>query len=152
MSASFQLFTDGGARGNPGPAGIGVVLLSPDGKVVDEISEGIGWATNNVAEYQALIEGLKLARGHTVHRLHVKMDSKLVVEQMKGAYRVKHAGLKPLHVEAKKHVAEFEEVTFEAIPREANSQADALVNEGIDRWLMDNPGFEQPDPAQPGLF
>lgn len=152
MSAAHQLFTDGGARGNPGPAGIGVVLLSPEGEVVGEISEGIGWATNNVAEYRGLIEGLKLARRHAVTQLAVKMDSKLVVEQMKGAYRVKHAGLKPMHAEAKKEVAAFDEVTFDAIPRSANSRADALVNEGIDRWLLENPGFEQPDPAQPGLF
>lgn len=152
MSAAHQLFTDGGARGNPGPAGIGAVLLAPDGEVVGELSEGIGWATNNVAEYRGLIEGLKLARRSAVSRLRVKMDSQLVVEQMKGAYRVKHAGLKPLHAEAQKEASAFDEVTFEAIPRSANSRADALVNEGIDRWLVDNPGFEQPDPAQPGLF
>lgn len=152
MSPAHQLFTDGGARGNPGPAGIGAVLLSPDGEVVDEISEGIGWATNNVAEYRGLIEGLKLARRHDVTKLHVKMDSLLVVEQMKGVYRVKHAGLKPLHAEAQNEVGAFDEVSFEAIPRSANSRADALVNEGIDRWSSDNPRFEKPDPAQPGLF
>src|SRR5687768_2339062 len=113
---SFRLRTDGGARGNPGPAGIGVVLEDSSGQVIAELSEGIGWATNNVAEYQGLIAGLKLALSQEVSRLDVFMDSLLVIEQMKGKYRVKHPGLKPLHASAKELASKFERVRFHAVP------------------------------------
>ena len=148
-----RLYTDGGARGNPGPAGIGAVLQSPDGDLIEELSEGIGWATNNVAEYKGLIEGLRMAKRHDVAHIHVHMDSLLVVQQMKGIYKVKHAGLKPLYAEARQEVARFDSVRFEAIRRELNSHADRLMNEGVDRWLADNPDFPPPSAvSQEGFF
>jgi ribonuclease HI len=144
MDGEWQVHTDGAARGNPGPAGIGVVLVDPQGTVVDELAKGIGWATNNVAEYQALLEGLKLARDHGAKRLAVYSDSTLLVQQMRGAYKVKHEGLKPLHAEARKLAAGFKHVRFEAIPRERNRRADELANVGVDR---DNPQVRAPDPT-----
>lgn len=149
---NFRLWTDGGARGNPGPAGIGVVLEDPSGEVVAELSEGIGWATNNVAEYQGLIAGLKLALSQDVHRLDVFMDSLLVIEQMKGKYRVKHPGLKPLHASARELAVKFERVRFNSVPREENAHADRLMNDGVDRWLSDNPDVPPPSKAQSELF
>jgi len=128
----FRLWTDGGARGNPGPAGIGAVLRDGEGRVVQEISETIGWATNNVAEYRGLIEGMKAALGLNAKRLHVHMDSLLVVQQMKGVYRVKHEGLKPLHEEARRLAKRFDEISFKAVPRADNAEADALMNQALD--------------------
>ena len=144
MSGEWQIRTDGAARGNPGPAGVGVVLISPHGTVVDELAKGIGWATNNVAEYQALIEGLRLARRHGADRLKVLSDSTLMVQQMRGAYKVRHDGLKPLHALARKLAGEFETVRFEAVPRGRNRRADELANLGVDR---DNPDVAAPDPG-----
>ncbi|HVE75945.1 MAG TPA: ribonuclease HI family protein [Actinomycetota bacterium] len=147
-----KLWTDGGARGNPGPGGIGVVLLDPQGNVVKEIDKGIGWATNNVAEYTGLIEGLELALEEGVEHIHVHMDSKLVVEQVRGRWRVKHAGLKPLHARAVELSRKFQKVLFTAVPREQNSRADELMNQGIDRWLAENPGATAPEPDEQTLF
>lgn len=144
MTDEWRVHTDGAARGNPGPSGIGVVLTNPDGAVVDELAQGIGWATNNVAEYQALIEALKLARSHEVRRLAVFSDSTLMVEQMRGNWKVKHDGLKPLHAAARKLAGEFERVRYEAVPRARNKHADELANLGIDR---DNPRAAPPAPA-----
>jgi len=143
-SGEWQIRTDGAARGNPGPAGVGVVLVDPGGAVVDELAKGIGWATNNVAEYQALIEGLRLARSHGVDRLAVFSDSTLLVEQMKGRWKVKHAGLKPLFALAGKLAREIGHVRYVAVPRESNRRADELANLGIDR---DNRHVEAPPPA-----
>jgi ribonuclease HI len=140
----FRLHTDGGARGNPGPAGIGVVLEGPDGRVLKEIGKGIGWATNNVAEYKALIEGLETAAAHGARELIVYLDSLLVVQQMLGKFKVKHKGLRPLHTIAKELTKRFKSVRFEAVPRGKNADADRLVNEGIDRWLEENPYYEPP--------
>jgi ribonuclease HI len=123
-------------------------LQSPDGAILDEIAKGIGWATNNVAEYEGLIEGLKLGRRWGARRLDVFMDSTLVVEQMKGAFRVKHPHLKPLYAYAIGLAKEFEHVTFEAVPRHLNAHADRLVNEAIDAWLKSNP--HPPGPAGAG--
>ena len=143
-NGEWQIRTDGAARGNPGPAGVGVVLVDPGGAVVDELAKGIGWATNNVAEYQALIEGLRLARSHGVDRLAVFSDSTLLVEQMKGHWKVKHAGLKPLFALAGKLAREIGHVRYVAVPRERNRRADELANLGIDR---DNRHVEAPLPA-----
>ena len=151
--AVYHLFTDGGARGNPGPAGIGIVLESPQGEIIDEVAKGIGWATNNVAEYRALIEGLERAAAHRVKELVVFLDSLLVAEQMRGKYKVKHKGLKPLHAIAKELARRFDSIKFEAVPRSKNAEADRLVNEAIDRWLDENPNFEPPrGPEQEELF
>lgn len=153
LTLRHQLHTDGAARGNPGPAGIGVILSSPDGQVVlEEISDGIGWATNNVAEYEALIQGLESAHRHGIDEVDVFCDSVLVVEQLKGAYRVKHKGLKPLHAKARELADRFARITFKQVPRERNARADELANRGIDDWLEANPGFVPPKQPQQELF
>ena len=132
MTETYKLRTDGGARGNPGPAGIGVVLEAPDGEVIAELAKGIGHATNNVAEYRALIEGLGMAAQHGARSLDVFSDSLLMVEQMKGRYRVKHPGLQPLFEQARRLVRSFDKVTFNAVRRERNKAADALANQAMD--------------------
>lgn len=132
VTAAYRLRTDGGARGNPGPAGIGVVLEAPGGEVVAEVAKGIGHATNNVAEYQALLEGLALAAQRGVRSLDVFSDSLLMVEQMKGRYKVKNPGLKPLFDRARELMRAFDRVTFHAVRREANKAADALANQAMD--------------------
>ena len=102
---------DGGARGNPGPAGFGVYIVDEQGQVVAEIAEGIGVATNNVAEYRGLLAALQWAVDHGVHELHVRGDSLLLIQQMRGVYKVKHEGLIPLHREARSLCARIGKVT-----------------------------------------
>jgi len=130
--ARHHLYTDGGARGNPGPAGIGAVLLTASGDVVEELGDFIGKATNNVAEYQALLAGLELALDRGVEHLDVFLDSELVVRQVNGQYKVKDAGLKPLHAQACQLLSRFPEVNVKHVRREQNAEADRLVNEAID--------------------
>ena len=130
--ARHHLYTDGGARGNPGPAGIGAVLLTASGDVVEELGDFIGTATNNVAEYQALLAGLELALDRGVERLDVFLDSELVVRQVNGQYKVKDAGLKPLHAQACQLLSRFPEVDVKHVRREQNAEADRLVNEALD--------------------
>ena len=130
--ARHHLYTDGGARGNPGPAGIGAVLLTASGDVVEELADSIGTATNNVAEYQALLAGLELALDRGIERLDVFLDSELVVRQVNGEYKVKDAGLKPLHAQACQLLSRFHEVDVKHVRREQNAEADRLVNEAID--------------------
>jgi len=130
--ARHHLYTDGGARGNPGPAGIGARLLTASGDVVEELGDFIGKATNNVAEYQALLAGLELALDRGVERLDVFLDSELVVRQVNGRYKVKDAGLKPLHAQACLLLSRFREVDVKHVRREQNAEADRLVNEAID--------------------
>lgn len=124
---------DGGARGNPGSAGYGAIIKDADGQVLAELYAGIGVSTNNVAEYQGLIAALEwaLAHGHT--RLHIKSDSLLIVQQMLGKYRVKHAGLIPLHEKARRLAGAIGQVTFEHVRRELNKEADYLSNLGMDQ-------------------
>lgn len=129
---SATLYTDGGARGNPGPAGIGFVLSLPDQEPILH-AEYIGQATNNQAEYRALIAGLARADQEKIQQLDVFLDSQLLVEQMKGVYRVKNAGLRPLYDQAQQLAAHFIHLTFTHIPREKNKEADRLVNEAINR-------------------
>jgi probable phosphoglycerate mutase len=125
---------DGGSRGNPGPAGYGAVVLdATTGEVLAERSESIGVETNNVAEYRGLIAGLAAARDLGARRVAVRMNSKLVVEQMCGRWQVKHPSMRPLAREAVALRAGFEDVTFEWIPRERNKHADRLANEAMDR-------------------
>jgi dinuclear metal center YbgI/SA1388 family protein len=128
----FRLYTDGGARGNPGPAGIGARLMTAGGDVVEDVSDYIGKATNNVAEYQALIAGLEVALDRGIERLDVFLDSELVVRQVNGQYKVKDAGLKPLHAQTCLLLSKFHEVDVRHVRREQNSAADALVNQAID--------------------
>jgi ribonuclease HI len=127
-----ELYTDGGARGNPGPAGIGGVLKIKK-RVPVEFSEYIGKTTNNQAEYRALVRGLKLANENGVSELICYLDSELIVKQLRGDYRVRDAGLKILFAEAQRMVALFEEVIFEHVVRAKNKRADKLVNMALDR-------------------
>lgn len=123
---------DGGARGNPGPAAIGVVVSDQSGAVVEQLGEAIGEATNNVAEYRALLRGLELARAHGADEVEVVGDSELVAKQVNGQYKVKHAGLKPLHAEALRALAGFARWQVRTVPRAQNAAADALVNAALD--------------------
>jgi ribonuclease HI len=123
---------DGGARGNPGPAAIGVVLSDPDGAVVEQLGEPIGETTNNVAEYRALLRGLERARALGADDVEVVGDSELVAKQINGQYKVKHAGLKPLYAEALQALAGFVRWQVRTVPRAQNAAADALVNAALD--------------------
>lgn len=124
---------DGGARGNPGPAGAGIVIASADdGTVLHESGLFLGRATNNIAEYTALVEGLKIAKTLNVARLAVYSDSELLVKQMCGVYRVKNEGLKPLFQEASKLRQDFETCTIQHVRREMNKEADRMANMAMD--------------------
>ena len=127
-------YVDGGARGNPGPAGYGVRIELPDGTLVDEFCESIGVATNNVAEYRGLIAALEWAKKNGYRRLHVRSDSLLLVQQMLGAFKVKNAGLQPLHAKARLLAHEIGRVTYEHVGRALNSHADRLANAAMDEW------------------
>jgi ribonuclease H / adenosylcobalamin/alpha-ribazole phosphatase len=127
-----RLSTDGGARGNPGPAAYGYVLESEDGQVLDARGEAIGIATNNVAEYRALIAALEWARAHRQRAVHVRSDSLLLVQQMLGNYKVKHAGLQPLHARARLLAHDIGSVSFEHVGRSMNAHADRLANTAMD--------------------
>ena len=131
------LFTDAGARGNPGPAGIGVVLKDESGEVIGEIARGIGVTTNNVAEYKALIAGLELALDKGVTDIEVYMDSKLVVFQVKGEWKIKNNALRPLAVRARHLIDRFDDWTLSHVGREENSDADKLANQGMDAAELD---------------
>ncbi|HET8569478.1 MAG TPA: ribonuclease HI family protein [Candidatus Limnocylindria bacterium] len=126
------LYADGGARGNPGPAAGAAVLLDDDGRVLAECARYLGTATNNVAEYTGLIVGLEEAQRLGVDDLEVRMDSLLVVQQMRGLWRIRHANLKPLALRAGALLASFPKRTVVHVPREENGLADALVNRAID--------------------
>lgn len=123
---------DGGARGNPGPAAIGVVISDPDGEVLEELGETIGVATNNVAEYRALLKGLERAHALDAREIEIVNDSELVARQVTGAYRVKHPAMKPLHAEATAALREFDRWRIRSVPRAENARADELVNEALD--------------------
>ena len=127
-----RLFTDGGARGNPGPAAYGYVLEDEGGEVLDARGKAIGVATNNVAEYSALLAGLRRAAELGVTDLEVVSDSELMVKQMRGEYRVKHAGLRVLWEEAAALARPFSSIRYTAVRREHNELADRLVNEALD--------------------
>ena len=125
-------YFDGGSRGNPGPAGWGAYIVNDDGTVLAELSGALGVATNNVAEYNGLIAALQWAADHDVTALSVKGDSLLLVEQMRGNYKVKNEGLKPLHMRARMLVMQIGNVSFAHVPREKNNDADRLSNVGMD--------------------
>ncbi len=125
-------YIDGGARGNPGPAGYGVRVEEPDGTLLAELHGGLGVATNNVAEYNGLLAALQWALDHGHRKLHVKADSELLVKQMRGEYKVKHPGLQPLFVRARLLVMQLDRVVFEHVRREFNGEADRLSNLGMD--------------------
>ena len=127
-----RLYTDGGARGNPGPAAAAYVLEAEDGTVLAAHGEAIGVATNNVAEYRALVAGLERARDLGVDEVEVVSDSELLVKQMRGEYRVKNAALRELSLEAARLARELGRVSYTAVRREHNELADRLVNEALD--------------------
>ena len=130
---AFIAYIDGGARGNPGPAGFGVRIEQTDGTLVEEFSEAIGHATNNVAEYRGLLAALDWAKARGCRELHVRSDSLLLVQQMRGQFKVKHPGLRPLHARASLLAVEVGRVSFEHIRREQNAHADRLANLAMDR-------------------
>lgn len=127
----ITVYTDGGSRGNPGPAGTGVVIKDGD-TVLEAFGAYLGTKTNNQAEYEALLAGLERAAKHTDDQLAVVMDSELIIRQMNGQYKVKSPELKKLHHQAKALCENFKTVTFSHTLREGNTQADALVNRAID--------------------
>jgi len=128
-----RLFTDGGSRGNPGPAASAYVLEADDGTVLDARGEPIGVATNNVAEYRALVNGLAKAAELGVGELEVVSDSELLVKQMRGEYKIKNAALIDLSFEAKRHERQIGAVRYTAVRREHNELADRLVNDALDQ-------------------
>lgn len=125
-------YFDGGARGNPGPAGYGVYIVDALGNVLSEQHGSLGTATNNIAEYHGLIAALQWAVEHEVKQITVKGDSQLIVEQMRGNYKVKNEGLKPLYLQARMLVMQIGDVRFEHVRREQNKDADRLSNLGMD--------------------
>jgi len=127
------LHVDGGARGNPGPAAIGILVSDPAGEVVATFSDTIGESTNNVAEYRALLRGLELAAEHGATDIQVINDSELVARQVTGVYKVKHSAMQELHRQAMALLQRFETWSIESVPRAQNAEADALVNEALDR-------------------
>lgn len=148
VGGTLHLFSDGGSRGNPGQAAIGVILEDPvRGVVLKEHKECIGVETNNVAEYRALIEGLKMALPFQPNRLICHLDSELVVKQLNGEYRVKMLALKPYFDEIQELVAELPDVVFVHIPREDNYRADTLVNRALDEQR--SPSAPRPLAAKP---
>jgi ribonuclease HI len=126
------IHVDGGSRGNPGPAAIGVVVATADGEVIEELAEPIGHATNNVAEYRALLRGLERAAALGAREVDLINDSQLVSRQLTGAYRVKHPAMAPLHAKAQAALAGFERWQIRSVPRARNAHADALVNRALD--------------------
>jgi probable phosphoglycerate mutase len=128
----IRAYIDGGARGNPGPAGYGVRVEDADGSLIAELYAPLGIATNNVAEYYGLLAALKWAVDHEAGRLHIRSDSELLVKQMRGEYKIKNAGLQPLAARARLLAMELDEVTFEHVRRELNKEADRLSNLAMD--------------------
>jgi ribonuclease HI len=145
-------YTDGGARGNPGPAGYGVHIIGEDGETLAELVGPLGRATNNVAEYSGLIAALQWAIEHGHTQVRVRMDSELVIKQMRGEYKVKNAGLQPLHAEARQLATRLDRVVFEHVRREQNKVADGLSNDAMDRSEgkpprdLDTPAAAPPPP------
>lgn len=129
---TYKLYTDGGARGNPGPAAVGVVLKNSTGRIVREVGLYLGETTNNQAEYKALILGLRTAIEEGVTKMDCYLDSELVVKQLMGEYKVKNVGLKPLKTEASALEKSFEEISYHHVTRDKNKKADQLVNQVLD--------------------
>lgn len=127
-----MVHVDGGARGNPGPAAIGVVISGPDGTVIDELAERIGHASNNVAEYEAVLRGVRRAAELGATELEIIGDSELIARQLSGVYKVKHPAMKPLHEQARAALAGFESWRIRTVPRAENARADELVNAALD--------------------
>jgi ribonuclease HI len=149
IDGAYTANIDGAARGNPGPASYGLVLRRPDGTPLESLGKYIGRHTNNVAEYYALIAALDYAATKGIKRLRVQSDSQLIVNQMKGLYKVKHPDLRPLHERAKKMAAGLEAFTIQYVPREQNREADAAANAALDNTSGIKASFaSEHDPAQ----
>ena len=158
---SLIVSTDGASRGNPGPAGYGVSIAEDDGTIVEELAKGIGIATNNVAEYTAALEGLRKAAEMGAEDVLLRSDSRLLIEQLSGRYRVKNPTLQRLHAEVRKIAKGFGRVRYEHVRREYNKEADRLANLGVDQWLdaggdaspretaTPEPLWEAPEPRSP---
>jgi ribonuclease HI len=131
MAERFRAGFDGGSRGNPGPAAWGVVVLDPEGRVIEGFAGAIGRATNNVAEYTALLEALAIALAREADDVELLADSELVVKQVRGEYKVRHPDLIPLHAEAVRRIARLRKFKIGHIPREKNKDADKLVNRAL---------------------
>ena len=147
-------FIDGGARGNPGPAGYGVHIQLPDGSI-EELHGGLGVATNNVAEYNGLLAALRWAVDHGHTQVRIRADSELLVKQMRGEYRVKNAGLQPLVAAARVLIGQLDTVNFEHVGREQNKDADRLSNLGMDEAeeaLRNSPASANGSLGQRDLF
>jgi ribonuclease HI len=145
----FVAHVDGASRNNPGPAAYGVVLRRPDGGTLETLSKYIGTKTNNEAEYFGLIAALDCALSHRIARLRVVSDSELLVNQMRGSYKVKSATLRPLHEQARKLAGRFAYITFEHVLRAHNSQADALANAALDANRSQDSGVRIQGKADP---
>jgi ribonuclease HI len=133
VPAEATLFADGGSRGNPGPAASGAVIVEPGGEVLAEAGLFLGVATNNVAEWTALVIGLEAAAERGIRRLAIRMDSELVVKQVRGEYKVKHESLQPLQRKAMTLLRKLEHFDIKHVPRKLNKLADSLVNSVLDR-------------------
>jgi ribonuclease HI len=131
----YSIYSDGASRGNPGPAGAGAVILDKSGKTVHEVAESLGITTNNVAEYQALLEALRYCVAKGLKPVAVYADSQLLIRQLQGVYRVKHEQLIPLHAEAKHLLELLGCLSLQHIPREENKAADRLANKGLEKGL-----------------
>jgi ribonuclease HI len=132
MGERLTVNVDGGARGNPGPAAIGAVLRDGEGEILERRAQRIGRATNNVAEYRAVLMGIGLASEHGASALELIGDSELVVRQLEGRYKVKDPMMKKLHAEVTEALAGFDSWTIKHVRRESNADADRLVNEALD--------------------
>ena len=141
QEGAYTANIDGAARGNPGPAAYGVVVRRPDGTTHESLGKYIGRTTNNVAEYYALIAALDYAAASGIKRLRVYSDSQLIVNQIKGLYKVKHPDLRPLHERAKKQAASLETFTIQYVPREQNRDADDLANAALDSTSGVKPAY-----------
>jgi ribonuclease HI len=135
MAVKIKIFTDGGARGNPGPAAIGIVLKDENDKIVKKYSEYLGHKTNNQAEYLALLKGLDLAKNFKPSEVHCYLDSELVVKQLRQEYKVKDQDLQPLFIKVWNKALSMKKVTFTHIKRDLNKEADKLVNLELDKQL-----------------
>lgn len=134
-----MLYVDGGARGNPGPAAAAAVIGTPEGAVLEEVSELLGETSNNVAEYRALLLGLERARTIGASEVEIINDSELIARQLTGAYKVKHAALLPLHRQAVELLGSFRRWSIKSVPRAENARADALVNAALDGVVREAP-------------
>ncbi len=137
MPKRVRVFSDGAARGNPGPAGAGAVIQAPNGEVVARLGRYLGRTTNNVAEYQGLLLGLRHALAGGVREVQVAADSELMIKQLRGQYQVKAAHLKPLFAEARALLGRFDRVELVHVPRAENAAADQMANRAVDERLED---------------